>query len=537
MGDREFELKLQVPPEELQQVRMRVGSASSRRTRLQARYFDTPDGRLSAAGIALRIRREGLCWVQTLKVSVDGQIVNRIEHNVIRRGVAQPELELDLHDGTPAGAHLRAALTQDDASNPSDMVWAAGVSGLQELFRTDILRTHREHRLKGGSVALALDEGMIVSGGHRWPVCELEIEHISGATSVVFDLAEQWSDRYGLWIDTRSKAERGYRLCRARLGHSISPDHPMMGAAISASTGLLAKPKAGVQPKQEAAGVALNLQQALVRPLLPALLANASELAGCVGSDEHIHQLRVSIRRLRSVRRLGDRWGPTWPEPVVNAILGVFRRLGQQRDVAVVDAEFAEHLRNAGCPVDRIAGHLHENTECDLHILMRSRELQRAWIWLLRLSHEPQPDVHLDAIVALLNVRLERWSTEIVQMGRRFVHLQEPEQHELRKRIKRLRYALDSSAALGIPQVRLPRREFLEAISNAQAVLGHYCDLMSARDLWQQACEGEPKAWFAVGWFSAEIQRGKPDVIRSLKRLGKVERRWRVASGDASKAD
>lgn len=521
MSDREFELKLQIPEHALPSVRKRVATASATRTRLQAVYFDTPDGRLAQAGIALRLRREGAHWVQTLKAALLGHPLDRLEHNVIRQGSSEPSLDLSLHDQTPAGERLHAAMAE---------------ASLQERFRTDIQRTHRIHRLKGGRVELALDEGAIASGGHRWTVCELEIELLSGSSSLVLDTAAHWIAREGLWIDTRTKAERGHRLWLARMGQSVDPQDPPISQACSASS-LLSAPDGVIRQRgqsrqgghdQHAGLQTLNLQQAFLKPLLPPLLANASDLAGAAGSDEHVHQLRVSIRRLRSVLRLADRWSPAWPESVMESILKVFRQLGAQRDEMVIEAEFGAALRQAGCPL----GHPPRGDPVadapNLLSSLRSPEVNLAWIWLLRLVHEPQPDVHLDAVSALVNQRLERWALEIDQLGKRFSQLEEPAQHELRKRIKRLRYGMDSCAALGLQSIRQPRREFAEALAGSQARLGHYCDLLTARDLWRHGCKHDPQAWFAVGWISAELGRLQPEVVKSLKRLARIEKRWRT---------
>lgn len=517
MSNREFELKLQIPAHALPAVRQRVVTSSAVRTRLQAVYFDTPEGRLECSGLALRLRREGAHWVQTLKAAVPGQPLDRLEHNVVRRGSAEPPLDVSLHDQTPAGERLRAAMAD---------------SALEERFRTDIQRTHRLHRLKGGSVELALDEGAIISGGHRWTLCELEIELVNGPPALVLDTAAQWIEREGLWIDTRTKAERGHRLWQARMGQSVDPQDSKIGPARSASSMLdpdeSTHRRAGLQT--------LNLQQAFLQPLLAPLLANASDLADATGSDEHIHQLRVSVRRLRSVLRLADRWSPTWPESVMDAILKVFRQLGAQRDVKVIEAEFGAALRGAGCPLTQLPRSLTETEEPHVLKTLRSPEVNLAWIWLLRQVHEPQPDVHVDAVSALVNQRLERWSLEIDQLGKRFARLEEPAQHELRKRIKRLRYGLDSCAALGLWSIRQPRREYVEALAGAQATLGNYCDLLTARDLWRHACQLDPQAWFAVGWISAELGRLQPTVVKMLKRLAKIEKRWRTVDIATSSA-
>ena len=63
----ETELKFQVPPESVAAVRAAMAKAAPRRQHLRATYFDTAEGELAKAGIALRLRQEGARRVQTLK--------------------------------------------------------------------------------------------------------------------------------------------------------------------------------------------------------------------------------------------------------------------------------------------------------------------------------------------------------------------------------------------------------------------------------------------------------------------------------------
>ena len=102
----EIELKLQVPAAALAAVEHAVATPAAVRTRLQAVYFDTPDRRLAAAGIALRLRKEGRRWVQTLKAG-PAHGMARGEHNVplvVPAGRVPQEADPARHAGTPPHA-------------------------------------------------------------------------------------------------------------------------------------------------------------------------------------------------------------------------------------------------------------------------------------------------------------------------------------------------------------------------------------------------------------------------------------------------
>lgn len=77
----EIEFKFCIPPERLAAVKAAARRGASTAMRLEARYFDTPDGALASRGIAFRLRREGKQWMQTVKAMGDGPL-DREEHNV-----------------------------------------------------------------------------------------------------------------------------------------------------------------------------------------------------------------------------------------------------------------------------------------------------------------------------------------------------------------------------------------------------------------------------------------------------------------------
>ncbi len=269
----EIELKFQVPAGRVEALARAVATASATRVPLRAYYFDTEDGRLAAAGLALRLRKEGRRWVQTLKGAGDG-IWLRLEHEVSLRAVGgtMPTVDPARHDGTPAGDALRRALGQD------------GV--LQSIYGTEVTRMQRPLRGQGCVVELAFDRGTLTAGDRRWPLCELEFELKSGEPAALAILAARWVRRFGLTLDTRTKAERGERLARGeRLGAPVKARALALPQDVDCETAL----------------------RQVVANCLQQVLGNASDLAHEDGTDpEHLHQLRVGLRRLRTaLRELG----------------------------------------------------------------------------------------------------------------------------------------------------------------------------------------------------------------------------------------
>ena len=88
----EIELKLALPPQQVDAFRRRMARRRCQPVQqdLVTRYFDTPDFALSAQGVALRVRRVGRRWLQTLKTEGErcGGLSQRVEYEMpIRRGV------------------------------------------------------------------------------------------------------------------------------------------------------------------------------------------------------------------------------------------------------------------------------------------------------------------------------------------------------------------------------------------------------------------------------------------------------------------
>ncbi len=275
----EIELRFQVPPAQWEAVHRWVSGADeaagvgAHHERLRASYFDTPERHLARAGFALRLRLEGQTWVQTLKgAAPDG--MTRLEHNVpvpAPQDGEMPALDLARHADHPAGQGLQALLAR------------LGGPTLQALFRTDIERLSRAFATPFGEVELALDHGALLAGEgaseRRTPVAELEIELKQGDPRAVLEVAREWAlGRFGLTLELRTKALRGDLLARRE---AVAPAQASAAAVW--------------RPGQSQAQALAVLLKSVVEPVL----GNASQIVSGLHQPEHLHQLRVALRRLR----------------------------------------------------------------------------------------------------------------------------------------------------------------------------------------------------------------------------------------------
>ena len=501
----EIELKFQIEPAQRAAVkRAVVGRGVGAQTiRLQARYFDTPDQRLAAAGLALRLRREGRSrWVQTLKGRGDG-LMRRMEHEVLLPAGQPATLDLARHDGTPAGTALRAAL-------------AAHEGRLAERFATDIRRTRRVVRTRsaagdGASVELAFDEGWIVAHAGERPrklaVAEIEFELLEGSPQALLALASRWVQRHGLWLDVRSKAERG---------HGLASDAPP--AVVMAQPGLLGRRMAPAR----ALGAMVQAALAHVLPNL-AVVAEATQ-----ARPEHVHQLRVGLRRLRTaLREFGagvEAVDAAWQPILAQA----FAALGTLRDREVTDQTLAvarAAARQAGIDAGparaprSIALAAHDTTA------LRERALQRALLALMGLALAAEPAPGGAALIDVARKRLSRLHKRVAADAARFASLDDGQRHELRKRMKRLRYSLEFVAPLFAAKAVA---RYLALLKPAQEALGDYNDVVVAEAACRAATPHSVGEAFVLGWLSARRDALAAEAAARLKALAAAPKFWKA---------
>lgn len=230
----EIELKFQVPAGQLAAVKtalLALPGAEPQALAMHAAYFDTPDNRLARHKMAVRVRREGMAWVQTFKAG-GADAMTRLEDNQVlpppgpRFQDGRPVADLQRH----ADPRLQAAL----AKALGDEARGAGLGVVYETVfdrHTALLQGPR------GTVQLCLDQGVVRAGSLEEPLAEVEFELVEGEARTVIDLAREWVDRHGLWWDVQSKAYRGTRLAQAAAGERIMHCRPVALGAWPAPPG------------------------------------------------------------------------------------------------------------------------------------------------------------------------------------------------------------------------------------------------------------------------------------------------------------
>ncbi|ATG18831.1 adenylate cyclase [Ralstonia pickettii] len=214
---REIELKLSVPAGAHGALVgwLDANAKASGSVELANVYYDTPDQALARNRAALRVRRHGNQWLQTLKTAA-----------VSTAGLsARHEWEVPLQ----SDALSVDAFVTHNAAEAADYV-RPHAAALAPLFRTDFTRRLWRAAVDDGEIEIALDAGAILIPGTqaREPIDELELEWKPAAGTTLSE--EAIAQRVHAWTQTLcaavpglmpldiSKAQRGYQLRAKTIG-------------------------------------------------------------------------------------------------------------------------------------------------------------------------------------------------------------------------------------------------------------------------------------------------------------------------------
>ncbi|MGJ7578694.1 CHAD domain-containing protein [Variovorax sp. RHLX14] len=505
----EIEFKFLVPLDRLGEIESALRAGEFEQLDLQARYFDTRDGALARADVALRMRKEGGHWVQTAKARGDGPL-DRFEHNVDLGNPTDPTAlpDIGLHEGTHVGHALEAAI---------------GDAALVETFSTAIHRIVHRHTESDTQVEFALDVGSLIAQGHggaptrESAVCELEIELVHGDVAVLVSVAKRWVAEYGLAFSTVSKAARGQRL--------LGGNKPV--AAVKSRA-----PNFSTHGEKQPDGA--EIQRRVVSACLAQILPNASEVAAGSADADAVHQLRIGIRRLRTALRELDglaenRFDPAWEGPLRHT----FAALGRSRDGELLTTKMQPMLEAAGGPQIATTVEANDTSGMTVSETVCLTPFQIVLVELIGFVTHASNDAPADDGAdnpanarKLIGKRLNGLHRRVVKGGRRFESLEPEDQHKVRKQLKRLRYLAEFVAPLFDEK---SASRYIAKLTPAQDTLGDFNDMSVAAVSYRRLAVRDQKAWFAVGWLNASQQHATRDCRKALEKIEDARKFWKPA--------
>lgn len=500
---REIELKLVVEPDHLTRLaawlRHRPASFPATAAKhLESRYFDTSDHRLASLGVALRVRRIGDSFIQTLKATSEGGGAHTVRGEW-ECAVAGMTPELDRIVEPEALDRLGPILPEE----------------LEPVFTTEVERhiVLVEQPVPDATpsiIEVAFDAGKIIAGDRTEPIAEIELELKAGPTVGLYGLLRKLRQVAPVTIAVAGKARRGYCLASAEPPPAVRATRPDLEPAASVGEAL--------------AAVLVNCLGHWLENV--AVAEDGRDSAG-------LHQLRIAVRRTRSALSLfadaiGGEQQEAWNERLraVLALTSRARELDVFLDETLVALEGVD-LEGAMTGIDATAaaavraralaaradayaalrGYLGSREHADLVLDLADWLAFEGW----RDGASAAGCELLDGpLMALAGPLLRQRHKRVRKLGRDFARLDDDARHEVRLALKKLRYGVDFLG--GLFPAKAAKR-YAKAAAALQDALGRLNDraecqkllleLRSAADS-DTACQHrldlERGIGFIIGW-------------------------------------
>ena len=491
----EIELKLALPANAIRRVLrhpvLQAAKPAGPQQTLLNTYYDTPDLALSAQRVALRTRKAGRRWLQTVKCAATslGGLSSR------------PEWEQAFCGEFDFGAIDNPAVRQLLEQQRDRIV---------PLFTTNFRRRTLIHTPRPGvEIHLMLDQGEIIAGERREEICELELELAQGKPDDLLALACELAQELPLRPYDESKAARGYRLFHG------TPLRPQAGSP---------------SPVQASMTPCVALQQ-LGLQLIADWSSNLNIWQRRPDEPECLHQQRVTLRRLRAALRV---FAPVWDQADTwrHSLGTLAASLAPAREAEVLTGMIAAHTAAAPVSItlEELSDAAREAANQALAQAYSSDYREKAAVAMLNLTR---------ALLALDTTagagRIEKFALralrEAHKHARRRLQRADPDQaqtlHALRLSLKQLR---DST---GFFQTLLPTRNMAKEMRQLGKLierLGHLNDQASA---WPQLARlGEQQAalgtaaGFVAGCLAVTSSQSRRRTLRDIAAWLNTPKPW-----------
>jgi inorganic triphosphatase YgiF len=477
------------------------GPARRRRERQRSLFFDTEAADLSRSGLTLQLRHargRNVLSLETrdapapIEVSAPGEA---------------PQIEL-----LPPQA--RGLIADATARAP-----------IRPCFVSEIWRARRMVVFEGASLEVAFDEGEIVADERREPLREIVLTLKAGAPASLYRFGLALTRAAPLSLSAASRFERGLALAKGEAPASVKAAEPDFDAAttLDAAIGAL---------------LTQNLQH---------FLANAPAL-NSPDAAEAVHQLRVALRRLRSLLSFLRR---AFASPELEALRAEAKRIadafGQARDWRVfsdmVREGPASHMPDvAGLPA--LVAHAEANEQAGraagaavLADVATARFVLALQAYVAAHGWRGAADgAHLRALgepaAPFAAQALEHAFRRLRKRARGFDTLGAEARHEMRIALKQMRYGVDFFGPLFEAPAAVA--SFAKAASLLQDLLGAANDAAVAAQLVAKLdFEGDCDFAFAggavVGWRQHAGLVDERALRKGWKALRRAKRFWRDA--------
>jgi triphosphatase len=483
-----------------------TGAANTPSRTLRSTYFDTAMGDLRKNGIVLRVRKDRRVHIMGVKWATAAT------EGLFCRGeveVRVPGFDPDL------------AFFDEDIAVELGRITEG--RRLERQFETQVRRRVRSFEFGQSVIEAAFDQGLIIAGDRRQPFTELELELKAGDAAALYEMAVHLADALPLQLHMMSKAERGFKVMDGSTLSSIRAETPHFPAEATLDDAV----------------------ETVIAATLRQFVANWPALEES-RHPESIHQMRVSLRRLRTAlaffnralpcaefeafgaeaKRLADTLGPAreWDAFIQMVETGPLTSLTRDESFVAL-ATAVEERRQAAYMVALELIHDQKTTQFVLNL----QAFMARHTWRSALSGEELSRLTRPAS-DFASETLERLHKRALKRGSGIRRLPPAERHKVRIALKNIRYAAEFFS--GFFSAKSTMRPYIRTVSHLQNELGAHNDAAGAAKLLRdvEATAG-PRAARAsgvvLGWYGRESLIAEDHLSKAWKSFKQARKFWR----------
>ncbi|SNR95975.1 adenylate cyclase [Methylobacillus rhizosphaerae] len=461
----EIELKLRIAKEDIPRLRrhpaiLRNLTEKALTRRLVSTYYDTEDLQLLDRLISLRVRRMSGGWFQAVKAA--GHSLAGLHQRL--------EWEDIISKGEPDYTKIIDPSLTPIFDNP------ALREALKPIFTTDMQRTEWQLAYQGSHIELSLDNGQLIAGQASEDMTEIELELKHGEIKHLFALALELQADIPLTIENISKAQRGYAYYRH------FPLKTSKARSIS------------IHPADSPATTFEQAGWECLRHL------QSNQQSAMQGTDsEGVHQMRIALRRLRTVLRtfaIEDAYIETeldWLDTL----------LAKVRDLDVLQHDTLPQLKLGTKPlsaIQSIVKQRHKRACSKLRTGLKHPRYQHLLLTLGNLVATGLP-AHDKSLKKTVKSRLAHLHKTLLKSGRKFRRLSAEERHNVRRHARQLRDTVELFRETYPDKKKSKQAALLSTtLKQMQILSGNLNDLLNARNILHDMTKRHPALQAVTSW-------------------------------------
>ena len=450
--------------------------------------FDTDDGRLRRVGFWLRLRKSGGHFNLIVELVSGGIWTSNVPEYLADIGLLPPD--------APRG-EIGAILPEE----------------LRPCYIVDVTCRQKRLSLDGVSAIVKLNTGRITAADREAPVAEIEFGLLIGSPTIMLQEARALLGRYRLAVGASSHTARGEELLAGSPPSALKAVKPELAPSDS-------------------------IEQAVAKiiAITTAQIIGNIAAAGDGRDPEGVHQLRVSLRRLRSAFALFRNHLSTGATALDSAARLALKSLSPARDIDVLLLETIPPVQDGDdgsrglLRLAQIAESRRRIAYTDVRKLVQNRDFNRFLIDLqLAVAERGLVETGgADSLGPTAAALLDKRHRKALKTGRHFANLTYTQRHEVRIALKKLRYACDYFQSLFPGKAT---RVYLKSLARLQDDLGRLNDATVAEDLVDLLAEGDTTAATGAalvkGWYRHRLKAVEPKMLADWNRFTEARPFWK----------